>query len=109
MLYREIIAVCSQIHTKHTNTLYGQNVELRNVKFCGSHSNHCPLKGLRKTYALPTIVTLCKHFLTCCADETLRLPHSPRSYGCTSQNEQFYALHCSIHRQVDIKTFLTFI
>jgi hypothetical protein len=32
MLYRERIAVCSQIHTKHTNTLCGQNVELLNVK-----------------------------------------------------------------------------
>ena len=32
MLYREIIAVCSQIRTKHTNTLCGQNVELLNVK-----------------------------------------------------------------------------
>jgi len=32
MLYREIIAVCSQIHTKHINTLCGQNVELMNVK-----------------------------------------------------------------------------
>jgi hypothetical protein len=32
MLYREIIAVCSQIHTKHTNTLCGQNAELLNVK-----------------------------------------------------------------------------
>ena len=32
MLYREIIAVCSQIHTKHTNTLCGQNVELLNIK-----------------------------------------------------------------------------
>jgi len=32
MLYREIIAVCSQIHTKHTNTLCGQNVGLLNVK-----------------------------------------------------------------------------
>jgi len=28
MLYREIIAVCSEIHTKHINTLYGKNVEL---------------------------------------------------------------------------------
>jgi len=28
MLYREIIAVCSQIHTKHLNTLCWQNVEL---------------------------------------------------------------------------------
>jgi hypothetical protein len=32
MLYREIIAVRSQIHTKHINTLCGQNVELLNVK-----------------------------------------------------------------------------
>jgi hypothetical protein len=32
MLYREIIAVCSQIHTKHINTLCGQNVELLDVK-----------------------------------------------------------------------------
>ena len=32
MLYREIIAVCSQIHTKHIITLCGQNVELLNVK-----------------------------------------------------------------------------
>ena len=32
MLYREIIAVCPQIHTKHINTLCGQNVELLNVK-----------------------------------------------------------------------------
>jgi hypothetical protein len=29
---REIIAVCSQIHTKHINTRCGQNVELLNVK-----------------------------------------------------------------------------
>jgi len=28
MLYREIIAVCSEIHTKHINTVCGQNVEL---------------------------------------------------------------------------------
>jgi len=32
MLYREIIAICSQIHTMHINTLCGQNVELLNVK-----------------------------------------------------------------------------
>jgi hypothetical protein len=28
----DIIAVCSQIHTEHINTLCGQNVELLNVK-----------------------------------------------------------------------------
>jgi len=32
MLYREIIAVFSEIHTEHINTLCGQNVELLNVK-----------------------------------------------------------------------------
>jgi hypothetical protein len=32
MLYREIVAVCSQILTQHINRLCGQNVELVNVK-----------------------------------------------------------------------------
>jgi hypothetical protein len=32
MLYREIIAVCSQIHTKHINTVCGKNVGMLNVK-----------------------------------------------------------------------------
>jgi hypothetical protein len=32
MLCREIIAVCFEIHTKHINTLCGQNAELLNVK-----------------------------------------------------------------------------
>jgi hypothetical protein len=44
MLYREIIAVCSEIHTKHINALCGQNVEFLNVKPGGTHSNHSALK-----------------------------------------------------------------
>ena len=32
MLYREIIAVFSHIHTKHINTMCEQNVEMLNVK-----------------------------------------------------------------------------
>jgi hypothetical protein len=32
MLYTKIIAVCSEIHTKHINTLCGQNVEFASVK-----------------------------------------------------------------------------
>jgi len=32
MLCNQIIAVCSQIHTKHINTLCGQNIEMANVK-----------------------------------------------------------------------------
>jgi len=54
MPYREIIAVCSQIHTKHINTLCGQNVELLNVKVAvhimttvlNVTLRHIPLTGL---------------------------------------------------------------
>jgi len=34
-MYRKIIAVCAQSHTKHINILCGQNVELLNVKAGG--------------------------------------------------------------------------
>ena len=47
MLYREIIAVCSQIHTKHINTLCGQNVELLNVKL----AVHIVTTGLQRVKA----------------------------------------------------------
>jgi hypothetical protein len=39
MLYREISAVCSEIHTQHINTLCGRSVEF-NVKPGGMYSNH---------------------------------------------------------------------
>ena len=46
MLYREIMAVCSQIHTKHilVNALCGQNVEFVNVKPGGKYSDHWATK-----------------------------------------------------------------
>ena len=45
ILHREIIAVCSQIHTKHTNTVCGQNVEFLNAKAGGTYSDNCALEG----------------------------------------------------------------
>jgi hypothetical protein len=45
MLYREIIAVCSQIHTQHINALCGQNVELLGVNPSGTYSDHWAVKG----------------------------------------------------------------
>ena len=42
MLYREIIAVCSEIHTKHINTVCGQNAEFVNVNPPGA-------KGLKNS------------------------------------------------------------
>jgi hypothetical protein len=46
MLYREIIAVCSQVHTKHIKALCGLNVELLNVK---PHSSNRVFIKLRLT------------------------------------------------------------
>ena len=53
MLYREIILICSQIHTKHINTLCGQNVELLNVKPGGKQDNHWTLKELKCLAVFP--------------------------------------------------------
>jgi len=50
MLYRKIIAVCSQIHTKHINTVCGQNVELLSVKLVVhivTNGLHCLLSLFR--------------------------------------------------------------
>jgi len=44
VLYKEIIAVCSQIHTKHINTLCGQNAGLLNVKLV-AYSDHWAVEG----------------------------------------------------------------
>jgi hypothetical protein len=46
MLYREIKAVCSQIHTKQINTVCGQNVGFVKV-LGGTESNHWPLNDQR--------------------------------------------------------------
>jgi hypothetical protein len=55
MLYREIIAVCSETHTKHINTLRGQKVELLNVKPGGTYSNRWALKGYSPYRAVNTL------------------------------------------------------
>ena len=82
MLYSEIIAVCSQIHTKHINTLCGQNVGLLNVKLAlhkirsGSmpitwalQSKSCAMWGYTNTWILccnPTRnIRLCARAFLC--------------------------------------------
>ena len=45
MLYREISAVCSEIHAKHINTLSGQNVEFVIVIAGGTCSDHWALES----------------------------------------------------------------
>jgi len=52
------MAVCSQIHTKHINTLCGQNVELMDVQPRGTYSDHWALKF--KTWQFqPQPVAIC--------------------------------------------------
>ena len=48
MLCREIIVVCSVIHTKRINTLCGQNVELLNVKPDGTYRSFATTSSLLK-------------------------------------------------------------
>ena len=55
MLYREIIAVCSEICTEHINTLCGQNVGYSNVKPSGTYSDHCAV------HIVPTVGTYSDH------------------------------------------------
>jgi hypothetical protein len=40
MLYRELIAVCSEVNINHINELCGQNVEFLNIKYDGRYANH---------------------------------------------------------------------
>ena len=45
MLYREIMAVCSEIHTKHINRLFGLNVQIVNVNTGGTYSDRWAAEG----------------------------------------------------------------
>ena len=51
MLYREIMAVCSEIHTTHINTVCGRNVELLNVKLVV----HIVTTGLWRSKRVPAV------------------------------------------------------
>ena len=81
MLYREIIAVFSQIHTKHINTLCGQNVELLNVKLVvhivtiGLQSVKSLIQKTSQLMLYREIIAVCsqihtKHINTLCVGRT---------------------------------------
>jgi hypothetical protein len=67
MLYSEIIAVRSEIHTKHINTLCGQNVEFVNVKPATHHLKSVPNvsefnislvfdRNIRRAFPIPAVI-----------------------------------------------------
>jgi hypothetical protein len=64
MLYREIIALCPELHTRHINTVCVQNVEFVNVRRGGTYSIHWALEGeisitdLFYFYQLSLLVTI---------------------------------------------------
>jgi len=76
MLYREIIAVCCGIHTKHINTLCGQNVELLTVKSGGTYSDHWAFKV--NTFAACAL-TSCDISHTICYAIPFRVTTVPQS------------------------------
>ena len=61
------MAVCSEINTKHINTLCGQNVELLNVKPDGTYSDHWALKGLISVIKTSQLV-LCREIIAVCSE-----------------------------------------
>jgi hypothetical protein len=63
MLYREIIAVCSEIHTNHINMQCGQNVELLNVKLV-VHIVTTVLWRVNIHYTLIQSVLRSKHYIS---------------------------------------------
>jgi hypothetical protein len=69
MLYSEIIAVCSQIHIKHTKKkLCGHNVGFLNVNHGGTYSNHSALKGKVNYKEIHQATALCivsKRYFRC--------------------------------------------
>jgi hypothetical protein len=79
MLYREIIAVCSESHTKHVNTLCGQNVEFVNVKPGGTYSSHWALEGYY-ICLMWRVRNVGWHFCTRTTPVTDSLPFSPDAF-----------------------------
>jgi hypothetical protein len=81
MLYREIIAVCSQIHAKHINTLCGLDEELLKVKLA---------------VHITTTTTICRHiFQPCTPNYTIwRLP-----FRYSEQNSACVCRLCQPHNQ----------
>ena len=59
MLCREIIAVRSEIHTKHINKLCGQNVELLNL-ILAAHFKHLKKNALNEILELLNSIFLQK-------------------------------------------------
>jgi hypothetical protein len=87
MLYREIIAVCSEIHTKHINTLCGQNVELYLKTQSIPRSKHSV--SVIKTNQL----MLYREIIAACSEI-----HTKHINTLCGQNVEFFTLNLAVHK-----------
>jgi hypothetical protein len=96
MLYREIIAVCCEVHTRHINTLCGQNVEF-SYKECGTYSCHpCVQSEMKQEVACPRV---CWRVNPACAYATYVL--LKRVVSITwGPRWRSWLRHCSRNREV---------
>jgi len=88
MLSREIIAVCSQIHTKHINTVCGQNAELLSVKY------RSKLNGSCYSYTQCTITTVWNNKLN------FNILHFSHTYLCapySTDHKHQHSLYLKIY------------
>jgi len=83
MLYREIIAFCSQIHTKLLNTTVGHNVEFLNVKPGGTYSNHWAVK-VKISVIKPSHLMLYREIIAVCSQI-----HAKHKNTLCGQNVEF--------------------
>ena len=92
MLYREIIVVCSQIHTKHINTPCGKNVELLNVKLAVYKD---PVRTAQQTHSVSVIKTsqlmLYREIIVVCSQI-----HTKHTNTLCGRNVEFLMLNLGI-------------
>jgi len=93
MLYSEIIAVFSQIHTKHINTLCGQNVEL--VKL----AVHIVTTGLAGLYNYRTWNLLRYEAITV-LNINVRVFRNVTPYCLVVRHQQFRGRYCLPYQDV---------
>jgi hypothetical protein len=82
MVYTEIVAVCSEIHTQHINTPCGQKVELLNVKPSGTYSDHWALGVLNLSYKNQSVSAVQGNNRCLFSD-----PHKTRTYAVWDKSE----------------------
>jgi hypothetical protein len=107
MLYSEIITVCSQIHIKHINTVWGQNVEFlwmlnlvvhivttNSTKFCEEfHETDHTLQSFVKNFTKLTIIykvlQRISRNLPYCAKISRNQPHSTKIHETRHSVQSF--------------------